>query len=116
MPALFAQGAYDLAGYNVGVLEFGHELKEDLKEGDVIVGLPSSGMHCGGFDVIYEVMERLSKSYNDVAPFSDSGRTFGEKFPNKFSGKSFLKQCFKISLQRKSFSNRRVYTFNMYFL
>lgn len=78
MPALFAQGAYDLAGYSVGVLEYGQELSGDLAIGDIVIGLPASGLHCGGFDLIYEVMERLGKSYDNVAPFSSKGKTFGK--------------------------------------
>lgn len=78
MPALFAHGAYDLAGYNVGVLEYGQGLSGDLNEGDIVVGLPASGLHCGGFDIIHEVMERLGTSYEDIAPFSTTQKTFGE--------------------------------------
>lgn len=77
MPALFAHGAYDLAGYNIGILETGQELPGNFKLGDIIVGLPATGLHCGGFDIIYEVMEKLGKSFDDVVPCS-GGSTFGE--------------------------------------
>lgn len=84
MPALFAHGAYDLAGYNVGVLEYGQGLSGNLLNGDIVIGLPASGLHCGGFDVIYEAMERLGQSYDDVAPFSATQKTFGKPFCSYF--------------------------------
>lgn len=79
MPSLFTPGSYDLAGYSVGCLEHGNELprSSDVKEGDVIVGLPSNGLHCAGAEVVYELMKGLKLNYNDVAPFSDKKSTYG---------------------------------------
>lgn len=61
----------------MGILEYGQELGGDLLVGDIVIGLPSSGLHCGGFDIIYDVMERTGESYDDVAPFSTEEKTFG---------------------------------------
>lgn len=79
MPSLFTPGSYDLAGYSVGCLEHGNELprSSDVKEGDVIVGLPSNGLHCAGAEVVYELMKGLKLNYSDVAPFSDKKLTYG---------------------------------------
>lgn len=77
MPALFDIGSYDLAGYNVGILEYGTELSGKLNEGDLVIGLPSSGLHCSGFNYINDIMIQLGESYNAVAPFDKNGRTYG---------------------------------------
>lgn len=77
MPALFEIGSYDLAGYNVGVLEYGNELSTNLSEGDLVIGVPSSGLHCSGFNLINDIMNKLGVSYNDVAPFNKYGLTYG---------------------------------------
>lgn len=79
MPALFAPGSYDLAGYTVGVLEHGRELRAQLAAGDVIVALPASGLHCAGFEEAEAAMRRAGVTPADRAPFSADGRTFGEE-------------------------------------
>lgn len=79
MPALFSQGSYDLAGYSVGILEYGSELSYSANENDLVIGLPSSGLHCSGFDYVYEVMSKLNLSYENRAPFGngDQKDTYG---------------------------------------
>jgi len=58
MPSLYKPGQYDMAGYCVGLVEESRVLPRfDLYQpGDLLVGLPSSGLHCAGFN---EILTRL---------------------------------------------------------
>lgn len=50
MPNVYAPGDFDLAGFCVGVLEKGKEVVgQKIKPGDIVIGLPSSGVHSNGF-------------------------------------------------------------------
>jgi phosphoribosylformylglycinamidine cyclo-ligase len=52
MPGTYAPGDYDLAGFIVGVVEKEHALTgRDVREGDVLLGLPSSGLHTNGYSL-----------------------------------------------------------------
>jgi phosphoribosylformylglycinamidine cyclo-ligase len=56
MPGMYALGDYDLAGFIVGLVEPG--LKRDqINEGDVMIGLRSSGLHTNGFSLVRKVFE-----------------------------------------------------------
>lgn len=79
MPALFAKGSYDLAGYCVGSVENGNEWNAQLSDGDTIVGFPARGLHCAGFEVIEAAMQRAGVTYTDQAPFAAAGRTFADE-------------------------------------
>ncbi|MCR4668866.1 MAG: phosphoribosylformylglycinamidine cyclo-ligase [Clostridia bacterium] len=58
MPGFYGEDEYDMAGFAVGIVD-----KEDIitgekiKEGDVIIGLPSSGIHSNGYSLVRKVFE-----------------------------------------------------------
>ena len=78
MPGLYGGNDYDLAGFAVGAAERGTLLPHaGIRPGDVILGLPSSGVHSNGFSLVRRVVELSGLGWGDAAPFAD-GRTLGE--------------------------------------
>jgi phosphoribosylformylglycinamidine cyclo-ligase len=78
MPGVYAEGVYDLAGFAVGAHERGAGLSpEDVRAGDVVLGLTSSGLHANGFSLVRRVIADLGLSLSDPAPF-DADHTLGE--------------------------------------
>ena len=66
MPGFYKAGDYDIAGFCVGVVEKENIINgKDVKAGDVIIGISSSGVHSNGFSLI----RKLIKDYN--MPFED---------------------------------------------
>ena len=71
MPGLYSEGDYDLAGFAVGAAERGRLLpKEDVAAGDVIFGLPSSGVHSNGFSLVRRIVARAGLAWDAPAPFA----------------------------------------------
>lgn len=56
MPGVYPDGGYDLAGFGVALAGPEDLLpKEDIKEGDLLLGLPSSGLHSNGFSLVRQI-------------------------------------------------------------
>ena len=73
MPGLYAKGDFDLAGFAVGAAERGALLpRRGLKAGDVVFGLPSSGVHSNGYSLVRRVVARSGLAWDAPAPFEPS--------------------------------------------
>uniref|UniRef100_A0A1B6JBE3 Trifunctional purine biosynthetic protein adenosine-3 n=1 Tax=Homalodisca liturata TaxID=320908 RepID=A0A1B6JBE3_9HEMI len=79
MPGLYKDGDFDVAGFAVGAVERKHLLPRvsEISAGDVVIGVPSSGLHSNGFSLVRRVMDLHGLSYNSPSPFSD--KTLGEE-------------------------------------
>lgn len=69
MPGMYNEGDYDLAGFSVGAVERGDLLPKDVSEGDVLLGLASSGVHSNGYSLVRRIVERSGLSWSDDSPF-----------------------------------------------
>jgi len=78
MPGMYVEGDYDLAGFSVGAVERGRILpRRDVAEGDVLIGLASSGVHSNGFSMVRKIIELAGLTWSDTASFAE-GKTLGE--------------------------------------
>ncbi|XP_051765849.1 trifunctional purine biosynthetic protein adenosine-3-like [Ctenopharyngodon idella] len=80
MPGVYGPGEYDLAGFCVGAVERGAVLPrlKDITEGDLLIGVASSGIHSNGFSLVRKVLERTGLQYGSPAPFGQPGQSLGD--------------------------------------
>ncbi|UOA14902.1 phosphoribosylformylglycinamidine cyclo-ligase [Sulfitobacter dubius] len=71
MPGMYHAGDFDLAGFSVGAMERGTELPRDVKEGDVLLGLPSDGVHSNGYSLVRKIVERSGLGWGDDCPWGE---------------------------------------------
>jgi len=76
-PGMMPEDEYDLAGFTVGIVDEEKIIdKASVKEGDVIIGLPSSGIHSNGFSLIRKVFDL---EHADLSAYADRlGKSLGE--------------------------------------
>ncbi len=92
MPGMYAGSDYDLAGFAVGAAERGTLLpRADLVAGDVVLGLPSSGVHSNGYSLVRRIVAMSGLSWEAPAPFAP-GQTLAEALltPTRIYVKSLL--------------------------
>ena len=76
-PGLMPEDEYDLAGFAVGVADEKDLITgENIKSGDVLVGIASSGVHSNGFSLVRKVFEMTKESLNTY--YDELGTTLGE--------------------------------------
>lgn len=69
MPGFYPENEYDLAGFAVGIVDKSKVLcKDSVCEGDIIIALPSSGVHSNGFSLVRKVLEVEKCNLNSPLP------------------------------------------------
>ncbi|CUO33947.1 phosphoribosylformylglycinamidine cyclo-ligase [Clostridium disporicum] len=65
MPGFYKEGDYDIAGFAVGVVEKEQIISgQDIKEGDKLIGIASSGIHSNGYSLVRKVFTDLDREFN----------------------------------------------------
>ena len=76
-PGLMPEDDYDLAGFAVGVVDKKDLITgEEIKAGDVLIGIASSGVHSNGFSLVRKVFDMTAESLNTY--YDELGTTLGE--------------------------------------
>lgn len=94
MPGMYSSNKYDVNGTSVGAVLRSQLLPKtnDMKPGDLIIGLTSNGFHSNGYSLIRKIVKDLDYNYYSIAPWSSTGMTFGETLltPTKIYVKKVL--------------------------
>lgn len=104
MPGFYPEDEYDLAGFSVGIVDKDKVLNNKLiEEGDVVIALPSSGVHSNGFSLVRKVFD--IENCDLKAPVSElNGKSLGETLltPTKIYVKPMLALFDKITVKAVS--------------
>lgn len=78
MPDFYASGEYDMAGFAVGVVDQSKIIDgSKIKEGNVLIGIPSSGIHSNGYSLVRKLFfEKMQMGVEDYV--EELGKTLGE--------------------------------------
>ena len=79
IPSIYQKNVYDVSGFAVAAVEKAKilPLTESIQPGDVVIGLPSSGIHSNGFSLVRRVLDMNKLRYDQPSPVSTNS-TIGE--------------------------------------
>ncbi len=104
MPGFYSDGEYDVAGFTVGIVDKNRIFdKNTIAQGDVIIGLPSSGVHSNGFSLVRKVFN--IENADITAPIEAlGGASLGETLltPTRVYVKSVLSLMEKVQIKSVS--------------
>jgi phosphoribosylformylglycinamidine cyclo-ligase len=76
-PGLMPEDEYDVAGFSVGVADEKDIITgQEIKEGDVLIGMASTGVHSNGFSLVRKIFDMTEESLNTY--YDELGETLGE--------------------------------------
>ncbi len=104
MPGFYPEDEYDLAGFSVGVVDKDKILDNTkIKEGDIIIALPSSGVHSNGFSLVRKVFDVENKDITTPVEFLNN-KSIGETLltPTKIYVKPMIALFEKINVKAVS--------------
>ena len=72
LPSIYSKNVYDMGGFAVGAVEKSHILPtmSEIRAGDVLIGLPSSGIHSNGYSLVRRVLEINKLRFDMPSPFT----------------------------------------------
>lgn len=101
MPGLYGEGEYDIAGFCVGIVDRQKIIDgSKITEGDVLIGIPSSGIHSNGYSLVRKVFFD-HKAYDINQYVEDLGSTLGEALlrPTRIYAKLILDLITKFEIK-----------------
>jgi phosphoribosylformylglycinamidine cyclo-ligase len=101
-PGMMAEDEYDIAGFSVGIVEKSKILNKDsVQNGDVVIGLASSGVHSNGFSLIRKVFNIDDDKHILEKYYPELNKTLGEELltPTKIYVKSILELLKKVNVR-----------------
>lgn len=99
MPGFYPEDEYDIAGFAVGIVDRKKIIDgKSIKEGDMLIGLASSGLHSNGYSLVRKLLNPSIEKLNEY--IEDFGKTLGEELltPTRLYVKTILdlKERFEI--------------------
>jgi phosphoribosylformylglycinamidine cyclo-ligase len=94
MPGFYKEGEYDIAGFAVGIVEKDKIIDgSKIKDGDILIGIESSGIHSNGYSLVRKLIPDLEMDFN--------GKKMGEVLltPTKIYVKTILKLIEKFEIK-----------------